>query len=86
MTVEVPGETTRWRCARCGNLTRFDVLRQRRSREYWHFDLSGQYEVESDEPVKDEIEQVVCRWCGSQDAIELVPRPGAGGPEVESVS
>ncbi|MDQ1614640.1 MAG: hypothetical protein QOJ60_579, partial [Actinomycetota bacterium] len=30
---------TRWRCARCGNLTRFDVTRRSRVREFVHLDL-----------------------------------------------
>jgi hypothetical protein len=37
----IPDANTRWRCAGCGNLTRFDVTRQTRSREFWHFDLAG---------------------------------------------
>jgi hypothetical protein len=36
LTVPVPAPTaeTRWRCALCGNLTRFDVERTVRSREF----------------------------------------------------
>lgn len=85
MTIELPGPTTRWRCARCGNLTRFDVVREQRTREYWHFDLSGTADVESTEALKDVVEQVACRWCGATDAIELVLRPDVGGPDEESV-
>ena len=36
----------RYRCAGCGNLTRFDVTRTRRTTEYWHFDLAGDHRVE----------------------------------------
>ena len=80
MTPELPGATTRWRCAKCGNLTRFDVVRELRTREYWHFDLAGEPEVESSEALKDVVERVECRWCGAGDSIELVARPDAGGP------
>ncbi|MCB0914797.1 MAG: hypothetical protein H6525_05320 [Actinobacteria bacterium] len=83
MSVPLPGDTTRWRCARCGNLTRFDVVRSRRTADYWHFDLAGEATVESSELLREVVEQVTCRWCGGDDAIELVARPDAGGPATE---
>jgi hypothetical protein len=46
VTAQTPDATTRWRCAGCGNLTRFDVARTRSTVEYWHFDLAGHHEVE----------------------------------------
>jgi hypothetical protein len=61
----------------CGNLTRFDVVRTTRSRDYVHVDLSGQPTVEEREVVAEAADQVSCRWCGSVDRIELVARPGA---------
>ena len=77
MSVSLPDETQRWRCSGCGNLTRFDVTRTRRTTEYWHFDLAGDHRVE-ETAVKDEsVEAVVCRWCGRSDAIELVSRADA---------
>ncbi|MEZ5097584.1 MAG: hypothetical protein R2731_16715 [Nocardioides sp.] len=36
MSRPLPDETHRWRCHGCGNLTRFDVTRSRRTTEYWH--------------------------------------------------
>ena len=77
VSVPLPDAQTRWRCSVCGNLTRFDVLRATRSREYVHVDLSGEPTVEEREIVTEDAEQVSCRWCGSVDRIELVPRPGA---------
>ena len=71
----IPGPESRWRCAQCGNLTRFDVVRQTRTREFWHLDLSGEPTVESTEVLGDRVESVSCRWCGSGAAIEVVPRP-----------
>ena len=74
MSHEIPDATHRWRCGGCGNLTRFDVTRTRRTTEFWHFDLAGDHQVESTE-VKDEtVERVSCRWCGRDDAIERVDR------------
>ncbi len=83
MTLPVPGPDQRWRCGGCGNLTRFDVTRTRRTREFWHFDLAGDHRVEETEVRDETVEQVTCRWCGRSDAVELVARadvaePGAG--------
>ena len=81
MTVALPDARSRWRCGRCGNLTRFDVVRTSRVREYWHLDLAGEAGIEETEVVTDAVESVTCRWCGAgDDAIETVPRPAAGGP------
>lgn len=79
-TLALPDETTRWRCARCGNLTRFDVVRSERVREYWHVALSGEVAVEETEVLEHVVTSVGCRWCGAQDEIELVPRPEVSGP------
>jgi hypothetical protein len=70
----LPDANTRWRCGGCGNLTRFDVARIRRTSEYWHFDLAGEHAVETTDVVEEVVEQVTCRWCGRSDAIELVSR------------
>jgi hypothetical protein len=74
----VPREDSRWRCSACGNLTRFDVVRSTRTREYVHADLSGEQTVEEREVLSDVVEQVTCRWCNGLNTIELVPRPAAG--------
>jgi hypothetical protein len=71
----MPGPDSRWRCAQCGNLTRFDVVRRTRTREFWHLDLAGHPTVESTEVLADSLESVSCRWCGSGAAIEIVARP-----------
>jgi hypothetical protein len=70
-----PTADTRWRCAACGNLTRFDVVRTRRLREYVHADLAGEPAVEESEVLDDVVEHVTCRWCGAVDQVDLVPRP-----------
>ena len=77
--VPLPTPDTRWRCTLCGNLTRFDVTRASRVREYVHLDLAGAPTVEEREVLLDAIESVQCRWCHSA-AVELVARPDAGGP------
>lgn len=78
MPVPLPDSTTRWRCAGCGNLTRFDVARTRATTEFWHFDLAGEHQVEHTDVHNEVVESVTCRWCGRSDAIELVSRAEAG--------
>ncbi|MBF4763736.1 hypothetical protein ISU07_11425 [Nocardioides islandensis] len=75
---DLPGADERWRCGGCGNLTRFDVARSRRTVEFWHVDLSGAVSVEDTEVREERVESVTCRWCGRDDAIETVPRAEAG--------
>ena len=74
MATTIPDGGQRWRCAGCGNLTRFDVTRTRRTTEFWHFDLAGEHRVEETEVRDESVETVGCRWCGRDDAIELVAR------------
>jgi RNase P subunit RPR2 len=74
VAISVPDDTTRWRCSRCGNLTRFDVVRSTRAKQFWHFDLAGEVIVEEEDALFDEIETVTCRWCGATDAVEVVAR------------
>ena len=74
MPVPALTDTTRWRCRQCGNLTRFDVTRSSRVREYVHLDLEGRPVVEESETLSETLEQVLCRWCKGADTIELVPR------------
>jgi hypothetical protein len=74
MTALIPEAHQRWRCAGCGNLTRFDVTRTRRTTEYWHFDLAGDHRVEESELKGESVESVTCRWCGRSDAIEVIDR------------
>jgi RNase P subunit RPR2 len=68
---------TRYRCDACGNLTRFDVIRNARTREFWHFSLGGDATIEETEVLDGTVERVTCRWCGSADQIEMIPRVGA---------
>ncbi|MCD4534679.1 hypothetical protein LRP67_11355 [Nocardioides sp. cx-169] len=76
-TPALPDPAHRWRCGGCGNLTRFDVTRTRRTQEFWHLDLAGEHAVESVEVLGEDVESVSCRWCGRSDAIETVARSDA---------
>ena len=77
MPVPVPTATSRWRCTLCGNLTRFDVQRVSRTREYVHVSLAGEPVVEERQVLSETVEQVTCRWCNGVDTVELVERPTA---------
>lgn len=77
MTEALPNDQQRWRCGGCGNLTRFDVARTRRTTEFWHFDLAGDHDVEQTDVREEIVESVTCRWCGRADAIEVVDRADA---------
>ncbi len=73
--------TTRYRCAACGNLTRFDVVASRRTRAFHHFSVGGELAVEDEQLLEETVEAVTCRWCGATGpTIEAVPVDGAGVP------
>ena len=78
MAVPMPTPATRWRCSQCGNLTRFDVVRSTRVREFVHLDLAGEPRVEETEVLAQTVEQVSCRWCAGTDTVEIVERVDAG--------
>jgi hypothetical protein len=63
----------RYRCAACGNLTRFDVVASRRSRAFHHYSLGGELTVEDEEVLDESVDEVSCRWCGSGAAVEVLP-------------
>ena len=75
----------RYRCAACGNVTRFDVTARRRTRAFHHYTIGGDLTVEDVEVLDEDVESVSCRWCGSPRAVEVLvegddPTPAAGGP------
>ena len=74
----LPTPETRWRCTRCGNLTRFDVTRTFRVLEFVHVDLAGEQAVDERDVLHEVVEHVRCRWCDCTDCVELVPRPVRG--------
>jgi hypothetical protein len=69
---------TRYRCTACGNLTRFDVTMSRRTRSFHHFTVGGELTVEDEEVLAETVDEVVCRWCGSGRAVEVLTAEEAG--------
>ncbi len=66
------GGTTRYRCAACGNLTRFDVVSSRRTRAFHHYSVGGELAVEEEQVLEESVESVSCRWCGDGGAVETI--------------
>lgn len=62
----------RYRCASCGNLTRFDVVERRRTRAFHHYSVSGELQVEEPQVLDAVIESVTCRWCGPSGQVRTV--------------
>lgn len=62
---------TTYRCAHCGNRTRFDVFERLERRRFMHFTLGGEAEVDEEEVLASDTLRIVCRWCDRDDAIEV---------------
>jgi rubredoxin len=68
---------TRYRCRACGNLTRFDVVAQRRTREFHHYSVGGDLSVEEETVLDETVEDVSCRWCGNGKAVVPIDAVGS---------
>ena len=66
----------RYRCAACGNLTRFDVVTSRRTKAFHHYSVGGELTVEDVDVLEETVEDVSCRWCGNGKAVEVI-EPGS---------
>jgi len=64
--------STRYRCTACGNLTRFDVVTDRRTRAFHHYSVGGDLSIEEEEVLSEQVEEVSCRWCGHGRAVEAM--------------
>ena len=71
-------EAVRYRCAACGNLTRFNVVTTRRTSAFHHFSVGGDLTVEDVEVLDESVEEVTCRWCGNGNAVEVL---ASGAPD-----
>ncbi|MGH9097424.1 MAG: hypothetical protein ACRDWB_08370 [Acidimicrobiales bacterium] len=78
-----PAPSIRYRCAACGNLTRFSVVTNRRTRAFHHFSVGGELSLEDVEVLDETVEEVSCRWCGNGNAIETVEIVEGGAPNPE---
>jgi len=62
----------RYRCGACGNITRFDIVADRRTRAFHHYSVGGDLVVEEEQLLEERILSVSCRWCGNGDSVEGV--------------
>jgi hypothetical protein len=71
---------TRYRCAACGNLTRFDVVTTLRTKAFHHYSVGGSLSIEEVEVLDESVDDVSCRWCGNGKSIEVIEdgTPAAG--------
>ncbi|MHB8439323.1 MAG: hypothetical protein ACYDD4_09200 [Acidimicrobiales bacterium] len=70
-----PSHVARYRCAACGNLTRFDVVTDRRTKAFHHYSVGGELHVEEEHVLDEQVVEVSCRWCGHGRAVETVSHP-----------
>ena len=68
---QVPA-ATRYRCASCGNLTRFDVTTSTSTRAFHHFSVGGELAIEDVEVLSERVDEVLCRWCGPSGTVEAL--------------
>jgi hypothetical protein len=69
---------TRYRCGACGNLTRFDVVTDRRTKAFHHYSIGGELSIEEEQVLSEQVVEVSCRWCDHGRAVEPIERDGAG--------
>ncbi len=72
-------DVIRYRCAACGNLTRFNVVTTRRTSAFHHFSVGGDLSIEDVEVLEETVESVTCRWCGNGGSVEVI-EPGSPDP------
>ena len=82
---QVPAPSaSRYRCTACGNITRFDVVTDRRAKAFHHYSVGGELSVEDVEVISESLVEVSCRWCGHGRAVVVlheddVPAPADAG-------
>lgn len=77
--------SVRYRCTGCGNLTRFDVVTDRRTRAFHHYSVGGALQVEEEQVLAEDVIEVSCRWCGHGRSVEaLADADETPGPEAAS--
>lgn len=78
-----PVSSTRYRCTACGNLTRFDVTSTSTVRAFHHFSVGGALTVEDEAVLERTVDEVSCRWCGTDAHVVEVDDAEVDGPAVD---
>lgn len=68
---------TRYRCATCGNMTRFEVVVTRRVEETQRVAVNGSAGSSTSGVVAESIDEVRCGWCGDHRSIDELGKTGA---------
>lgn len=68
---------TRYRCVTCGNMTRFEIVVTRRTKESHNITVNGVRETAEFEMISETVEEVLCSWCGRGDAVSELGPTGA---------
>ncbi len=71
-----PAAVVAYRCAACGNRTRFDVVATTTSTAHHHYTLGGELRVEEELVLSTAVDAVTCRWCGHGRDVEVAEGPG----------
>jgi hypothetical protein len=79
-------QPTRYRCTACGNLTRFEVTMTRRTRAFHHYTIGGSLTVEDTEVLAEDVESVVCRWCGTAESVVQVDADELDATDVDAAT
>lgn len=74
------GESTKYRCSSCGNLTRFDVTTTRTTQAFHHYTIGGELKVEDETVLAETVSTVTCRWCGPSGDVKEVSNDPAHEP------
>jgi hypothetical protein len=74
----------RYRCDACGNLTRFDVTVSQTTKAFHHFTVGGELVIEDEEVLTQQVDDVVCRWCGHGRSVVEIADEEAEGPGAPS--
>jgi hypothetical protein len=80
----VSANPSRYRCGACGNLTRFDVVTDRRAKAFHHYSVGGELSVEDVDVLSETVVEVSCRWCGHGRAIEVLDDEEAAAAALEA--
>ncbi len=78
--------TARYRCTACGNLTRFEVTTTRRTRAFHHYTVGGELSIEDVDVLAEDVESVVCRWCGTSESVRRVDADDLDVADVDAPS
>lgn len=58
----------------------------RRTRAFHHYTIGGELSVEDTEVLAEDVESVVCRWCGTAESVAPVDADELDATDVDAAS